>query len=66
MGYLSRKPTSNDPPQSREEVNPWLEDNDVLDETALLLSGSAKRCRGCKRATSNCYLDARGCCPDCR
>ncbi len=66
MGYLSRKPNSNDPPRSREGLSLWLGDNDVLDETALLLSGSAKRCSDCGRATDIRYLDASNLCPDCR
>ncbi len=65
MGYLSRQPTSNDLP-SRESKSPWLGDNEFLDEVALLLSGSAKRCVECQRATRVCYLDPNQRCPDCR
>jgi hypothetical protein len=64
MGYMSRKPNSNDPP-SPERAGRWLDTSDVMDEFALMISGNAKRCRGCKRATSLKYL-VDGQCPDCR
>ncbi len=66
MGCLSRQPTSNDPPRSREGKSSWLGDNELLDEVALLLSGSAERCAGCRRATHIRYLNSNQRCPDCR
>ncbi|HQK63554.1 MAG TPA: hypothetical protein PLF16_00200 [Candidatus Staskawiczbacteria bacterium] len=65
MGYLSRQPTSNDPPKP-EGKSPWLEETELLDEFALLLNGMAKRCQKCKRATRVRHLDADQHCPDCR
>lgn len=66
MGYMSRQPTSNDPPRSREDKSPWLDGNELLDEVALLLNGSAKRCVECKQAVHVRYLDSNQHCPDCR
>ena len=66
MGHLSRQPTSNDPPKPREGKSPWLDDNEYMDEAALLLSGLAKRCVKCKRATNVLNLDSNQCCPDCK
>ncbi len=66
MGYLSRKPTSNDPPRPREGKSPWLGDNDVMDEVALLLAGEARRCAKCGRATRVKHLNADQFCPDCQ
>lgn len=68
MGYMSRQPTSNDRPlpQPSNDKNPWLEENDLLDEVALLLNGSAKKCVECKRTTRVHHLDTNKRCPDCR
>jgi hypothetical protein len=66
MGYLSRQPTSNDPPPSNEGKSPWLEENELVDEVCLLLNGLAKRCVVCKRATRIRHLDSKQRCPDCR
>ena len=66
MGYLSRQPTSNDPPQPKKGKSPWLEANELADEFFLLLNGLAKRCVKCKRATRIHHLDSSQYCPDCR
>lgn len=66
MGYLTRLPTSNEMPQPRQGKNPWLEDNEFMDETALLLNGLAKRCKKCGQATHIRHLDQNQHCPDCR
>lgn len=66
MGYLSGKPTSNNPPRPTEGKSPWLGESELMDEVALLLDGSAKRCTGCKRATHVRNLDSNQHCPDCR
>lgn len=66
MGYQSRLPTSNDPPQVSKK-NPWLSTNELVDATALLLSGDAERCQGpCKRPIDIRHLDKEKLCPDCR
>ncbi len=65
MGYLSRQPTSNDPPRLKGGKSPWLGDNELMDEVALLLSDMAKRCAECKRATHVRHLDSSQHCPDC-
>lgn len=62
MGYLSRKPTSNDMPRGGK--SPWG-GNEFLDDTALLISGHGERCDGCKRVTQNQHLE-NNLCPDCR
>lgn len=66
MGYLTRQPTSNDPPRLRESKSPWLGDNELADETVLLLNGIAKRCVVCKRATHTRHLGSNQHCPDCQ
>jgi len=66
MGYLSRQPTSNDPPRSREGKSPWLGENDYLDKTALILAGLVEKCVKCERATHVRHLDSNQHCPDCR
>ena len=66
MGYLSRKPTSNDPPPKRQGKSPWLEETDIMDETALLLNGYARRCTKCRLAVRTKHLDDHERCPDCR
>ena len=43
--------------------SPWLGSSACVDETALLLGGSAKRCKICGRATHISYLKD-GVCPD--
>lgn len=62
MGYLSRQPNSNEPPKYSN--NPWIQETELMDETALLISGAAKRCKECNRA---CRLNTltMGYCPDC-
>ena len=62
MGYLSRQPNSNDKPKYSN--NPWIQETELMDETALLISGEAERCRECKRACRVKNLTA-GLCPDC-
>ena len=66
MGDLTRQPTSNDSPQPTTGKSRWLEDDDMMDECALLLNGLAQRCTKCQRATHNRHLDANQRCPDCR
>ena len=67
MGFATRQPTSNDIPKPREGKNPWLGDSDCVDELALVLNGTAKRCAGpCVRVTHVHHLDSDGKCPDCR
>lgn len=66
MGYMSRQPTSNNLPQLREGKSPWLGDNELVDEIALLLNDLAKRCKKCKRVTHVRYLDSNQHCPDCK
>ena len=66
MGYLTRRPTLNDLPKLVEQgKSPWLIENEFLDEFALLLSGCARRCKRCQRATSVEYLKEE-ICPGCR
>jgi hypothetical protein len=64
VGYLTRTPTSNDPPRARGN-NPWLEETEMMDEIALLLGGYARRCVTCQRSARLKYLKD-GKCPDCR
>lgn len=64
MGYASRKPTSNDKP-TKNGKSPWLETNEIADETFLLLNGLAKRCTWCRRAIRIKHLNAQNFCPDC-
>jgi hypothetical protein len=66
MGYLSRQPNSNEPPRRTEGKSQWLEETDISDEFALLLSGDAKRCVVCRLAVRKKHLDAKGQCPDCQ
>jgi len=56
MGYLSRQPTSNDPPQSTD--NPWGGD-ELMDDIALLLNGMASRCATCNRVIRNKFLQEK-------
>lgn len=63
MGWFSRLPTSNDPPR---EHSKWGSQSDVMDDIACLLSGTAKRCRECKKPTMLKHLNDQGHCPDCR
>lgn len=66
MGYLSRKPdTSNELPRPRDDDNPWLGESEEMDKLALFLTGMAKRCVQCGRATHIRYLDENQRCPDC-
>jgi hypothetical protein len=64
MGYQTRTPTSNDMPR-RDSGNPWLDEDDLVDETFLLLSRRARRCVKCRRACMVRHLQD-GECPDCR
>ena len=57
MGYLTRTPTSNDPPKKGK--SPY-----GGDDFSLLLTGDGKRCKKCRRVTLNKYLKD-GLCPDC-
>ena len=66
MGFLCRKPTSNNSPKLREGKSPYLGETELLDEVALLLSGDARRCNKCKLAVRIKYLDQNDNCPDCR
>ena len=66
MGFGSGKPNSNDLPMPPKGDSPWLEENEFVDEVALLLNGLAKRCTKCKRAARIKYLDKNQHCPDCR
>lgn len=63
MGYLSRKPTSNDL-DSQKQRSPWGGD-EFLDDTVLLLNGLGKRCAACKQVARNQFLE-NGLCPGCR
>lgn len=65
MGYLCRKPTSNDPPRPETGKSRWLEETDLLDETALLLGGLAEHCKKCGKSVRVKHL-VWGVCPDCR
>jgi len=65
MGHLTRTPTSNDPPGATAGKSPYLEETELMDETALLLSGAAMRCSRCRLAVRTQYLEG-GLCPDCR
>jgi len=64
MGHLSRKPNSNDQ-LVLEKENKWIEENELVDTTALLLWGKAERCISCKRPIRIKYLE-NSLCPDCR
>lgn len=66
MGYMGRKPTSNDLPNDAYDKSRWLEENEAEDEVSLLLNGLAKRCMKCRRAVRVRHLDPDRCCPDCR
>lgn len=62
MGYLSRQPTSNDPPRKSPRYGPQEPDDDF----SALLNEKAARCRGiCKRVILKQHL-VNGECPDCR
>jgi len=63
MGYMDRKPTSNEKPHP--SGSRWLEANGITDEVALLLGGHARRCSQCRRSARTKYLDSSGRCPDC-
>lgn len=65
MGFMSRQPTSNDPPRKQSENNPWIEETDLMDTFALLLNGAAYRCTACHRPIRVRHLE-NGLCPDCR
>lgn len=65
MGYMTRTPTSNDIPRKSEDKSPYLEETELMDEIALLLSGAAARCSSCELAVRMEYLED-GKCPDCR
>jgi len=66
MGYLSRRPTNNDPPRETQGKSPWLKETELADEFFLLVSGLAERCSSCQRTTRVNYLNKAGLCPDCR
>jgi hypothetical protein len=55
-----------DLPAEHTPGNPYIEQNDIADEVALLLNGFAKRCTKCRRACRLKYLDKAQLCPDCR
>jgi hypothetical protein len=63
MGYLSRKPSSNEPSTNLLAENSWG-GNEIMDDTALLLNGLAKRCKQCNRVAWIRYLE-NDLCPDC-
>lgn len=67
MGYLTRKPTSNDLPRVETESTRWVAEalSDVVDTILLLLSDKARRCAGCRAPALLKYLE-QGKCPDCR
>lgn len=66
MGHMSRLPTTNDTPRPQNRNEPWLGENELMDRTALILSGSAKKCVACLRLTHISNLDINCLCPDCR
>ncbi len=55
MGFLSGKPTSNEPKKDSSE-NPWGSQNSCVDDVAVLLNDMGKRCSVCKRVVLNKYL----------
>jgi hypothetical protein len=65
MGYASRLPNSNDLPRDQPQGNPWIQETEMMDTFALLLSGRARRCLKCRRPIRVEYLTDK-CCPDCR
>ena len=65
MGFMTRTPDSNDPPF--QEKNPWGSQNDLLDDTAVLLNNLGRRCCICKRVVLKAHLTCetgRYYCPD--
>jgi len=65
MGFLSRKPDSNENINS--SSNPWGSKNPDLDNFYILLSGKGKRCIICQRVVLNCHLteiNGKYYCPD--
>jgi hypothetical protein len=66
MGYLTKGPSSNEVRRETSNTSPWLEENELMDEIALLLNGMAKRCVKCRRSTRTNHLDQDQRCPDCR
>lgn len=62
MGYLTRKPDSNDLPEPTD--HPWADENEIMDITALCLNGLVVRCLRCNRWTRKSYI-SNGLCPDC-
>lgn len=66
MGFLSRKPTSNDIPEELPNAT-WVREalTKTVDTVLLLLSGKAKRCESCKAPALLKYLED-GQCPNCR
>ena len=65
MGHLSRQTTSNDPPRPKSKGEPWLGESELMDRTALILSGSAKKCVACGRLAHINNLDHNCLCPSC-
>ena len=65
MGHMSRLPTTNDPPRPKSKSEPWLGESDLMDRTALILSGAAKRCVACGWLTHINNLDHNCLCPSC-
>lgn len=63
MGYLRRRPDSNDP--SHEQSNRLPSTSDLVHETARILAGKARRCVLCRCVTDNEHLDENRLCPHC-
>ena len=63
MGYLTRKPTSNEPPKKGK--SPYG-GGEIIDDFHLLLNGDGRYCKKCQRVTRNEHLDENDLCPDCR
>ncbi len=47
-------------------INPWLINEQGLDEFSLALKGEIKTCKKCRRSTTIQFLDKNQLCPDCR
>jgi hypothetical protein len=63
MGYFSRQPDSNEPPEKNS--NPWGPADG--DDVGALLTKRGERCSVCKRVVMQCHLqvcDGKNYCPD--
>lgn len=63
MGFLTRKPTTNERTEGSDY--PWAGETETMDLFALQLNDMVARCDRCRRWTRRHYL-IEGRCPDCQ